>query len=96
MIFQKAMNNPRLVGAHHSPVRRSLGEGGVRAALLPRPSTPGPFPFEKLPNEPIFEKSICLQTQEIFDIGHSAAKKTNPFFPGLSTRTRRKRNEIVP
>ena len=38
---------------------------------------------EKLPNEPILEFSICLQTQGILNIMSQTEKKTNPFWPAL-------------
>jgi hypothetical protein len=51
----------------------------IRASFVKSASPPFPFKNKKLPNEPILEFSICLQTKEIINKCIKPREKTNPF-----------------
>ena len=48
---------------------------------IPRPNFRAPR-SEKLPNEPIWDFSICPSIQRFVELANQATKKTNPFSPG--------------
>jgi hypothetical protein len=60
---------------------------------------PSLFKNKKLPNEPIYDFPICLQTQEIVDVVYQTNGKTNPFScrerGSMSRRVVKDQNMIV-